>query len=130
MYPTIMSDVAKARIADWHRQADRDRTARAVRATRTKRASHRLSVTVAGLAAAALALPACQGTATAASYRPHHHAAQATVQQAPNGLTVTDVKDLANVKRNLQAAAQQTQRGMTVVDLQDLAKVKRSLLRS
>jgi glutamine cyclotransferase len=98
MHPTIMSDVAKQRIADWHRQANRDRTARA---TRKKHASHRLSVTLAGLAAAALALPACQGTATAASHRPHHHAAQATVQQTQNGLTVTDLKDLAKVKRGI-----------------------------
>ena len=29
--------------------------------------THRLSITLAGLAAAVLALPACQGTATAAS---------------------------------------------------------------
>jgi hypothetical protein len=36
MHPTIMSEVAKDRIADWHRQADRARTARAARATRTK----------------------------------------------------------------------------------------------
>src|SRR5450755_802028 len=33
--------------------------------------THRLSVTLAGLAAAALALPACQSTATAAVHRPH-----------------------------------------------------------
>jgi hypothetical protein len=32
MHPTIMSHVAKHRIADWHRQADRDRIARAARA--------------------------------------------------------------------------------------------------
>ena len=38
--------------------------------------THRLSVTLAGLAAAALALPACQNTATAASHR-HHHPAHA-----------------------------------------------------
>jgi hypothetical protein len=39
--------------------------------------TRRLSVTVAALAAAALALPACQSIATAAS---HHHAAQAAAQ--------------------------------------------------
>ena len=126
MHPTIASDVAKHRIADWHRQAGRDRTARAAR---TNHASHRLSVTLAGLAAAALALPAGQGAATAASHRPHHHAAQATVQQTRNGLTVTDLNDLANVKRDLQAAAQQMQRGMTVAGLQDLAKAKRACFR-
>ena len=43
--------------------------------------AHRLSVTLAGLAAAALALPACQGTATAASHRPHHHHAAQTMAQ-------------------------------------------------
>lgn len=101
MHPTIMSDIGKARIADWHQQADRDRTARAARATRTKHASHRLSVTLAGLAATALALLGCQGAATAASHRPHHHAEQATVQQTQNGLTVTDLKDLATMKRDL-----------------------------
>ena len=34
MHPTIMSEIGKARIADWHRQADRDRTARAARQAR------------------------------------------------------------------------------------------------
>jgi hypothetical protein len=38
MHPTVLSDVAKHRIADWHRQADRARTARAARAARTKHA--------------------------------------------------------------------------------------------
>jgi hypothetical protein len=41
MHPTVMSDVAKHRIADWHRQADRARTARAARAARTKHAHRR-----------------------------------------------------------------------------------------
>jgi hypothetical protein len=124
MNPTIMSDVAKHRIADWHRQADRDRTAQAARATRTKHASHRLSVILAGLAAAAMALLAYQGQATADSHRPHH-AAHATVQQTQNSLTPTDLQDLANVKLDLQAAAPQTQRGMTFEDL--LARVKRGI---
>jgi hypothetical protein len=89
--------------------------------------TRRLAVTLAALAAAALALPACQGTATAAS---HHHAAQATVQQTQNGLTVTDLKDLAKMKRNLfQRLAQQTQTGRTATDLKDLAKMKRDLFR-
>ena len=90
--------------------------------------TRRLSITLAGLTAAALALPACQGTATAASHRPHH-ATQATAQPTPNGLTFTDLQDLANVKRNLQVMAQQAQNGMTFEDLQDLAKVKRGLFR-
>ena len=47
----------------------------------TTHVTHRLAVTVAGLTAAALALPACQGTATAASHRPHHHLAHAIVQR-------------------------------------------------
>jgi hypothetical protein len=64
--------------------------------------TRRLSVMLAGLAAAALALPAGQGTATAASHQPpHHHAAQAAAQQTQNGLTVTDIRDLANMKRDL-----------------------------
>jgi hypothetical protein len=88
--------------------------------------AHRLSVTLAGLAAAALALPACQGTAIAASHRPdHYHAAQATAQQTQTGLTFADLQDLANVKRDLfRRMAQQAQAGLTVADLQDLANVK------
>jgi hypothetical protein len=89
----------------------------------------RLSVTLAGLVAAALALLAGQGTAAAASHRPHHHTAQATVQQAQNGLTFTDLQDLANVKRDLQAMALQMQRGMTAQDRHDLATVKQGLVR-
>jgi RNA polymerase-interacting CarD/CdnL/TRCF family regulator len=90
--------------------------------------TRRLSLTLAGLAAAALALPACQGTATAASHKPHHHVAQAMVQPTQNGLTFTDLQDLAKVKRDLfQRMAQQTQTGLTFADLQDLAKVKRDL---
>ncbi len=88
--------------------------------------THRLSITLAGLAAAALALPACQGRATAASHTPHHHhAAQATAQPTQNGLTFTDLRDLANVKRDLfRRMAQQTQPGLTFTDLNDLANVK------
>jgi CheY-like chemotaxis protein len=83
---------------------------------------------VVGEAGDALALSACQGTATAASH--HHHRAQATVQPTQNGLTVTDLKDLANMKRDLfQRLAQQTQDGLTVTDLKDLAEVKRGLFR-
>ena len=64
--------------------------------------THRLSITLAGLAAAALALAACQGTATGASHGPHHHhAAQAAVQQTQTGLTFGDLQDLAQVKRDL-----------------------------
>jgi hypothetical protein len=90
--------------------------------------TRRLSVTLAAVAAAALALPACQGTATAAS---HHHAAHATVQPTQNGLTVTDLKDLAKLKRNLfqRLLAQQTQDGLTVTSPKDLAKMKRDLFR-
>jgi Spy/CpxP family protein refolding chaperone len=88
--------------------------------------THRLSVTLAGLAAAVLALPACQAAATAASHRPpHHHPAQATVQSTQNGLTFTDLHDLANLKRDLfRRMAQQTQPGLTFTDLRDLANVK------
>jgi hypothetical protein len=87
--------------------------------------THRVSVALAGLAAAALTLPACQGTATAASHRPHHHAAHATVQQTQTGLTFADLQDLAHVKRDLfRRMAQQAQPGLTVADLQDLANVK------
>jgi hypothetical protein len=90
--------------------------------------TRRLSLILAGLAAA-LALPACQGTGTAASHRPpHHHAAQAIVQEAQSGITFADLQDLANVKRDLfQRMAQQTQAGLTFADLQDLTNVKRDL---
>jgi hypothetical protein len=89
--------------------------------------TRRLCVTLAGLAAAVLALPACQGTPTAASHRPHHHTL-ATVQQTQNGLTVTDLKDLAKMKRDLfQRLPQQTQAGLAGTDLQDLAQVKRGI---
>jgi NaMN:DMB phosphoribosyltransferase len=93
--------------------------------------THRLPVTLAGFAAAALALPACQNTATAASHR-HHHPAHAVVQQAHNGLTVTDLQDLANIKRHLfqSKTVQQTQNGLTVTDLQDLANIKRDIFRT
>jgi hypothetical protein len=88
--------------------------------------AHRLAVTLAGLAAAALVLPACQGTATAASHRPHHHhAAQAMAQHTQTGLTFADLHDLANVKRDLsRRMAQQAQAGLTFADLHDLANVK------
>jgi hypothetical protein len=92
--------------------------------------THRLSVTLAGLAAAALALPACQSTAAVASHRPPPDAAQAIVQQTQNGITPADLQDLANMKRDLfQRLAQQTQPGLTFTDLKDLAKVKRGLFR-
>ncbi len=64
--------------------------------------TYRLSVTLAAVAAAALTLPACQGTATAASHGPHHHhAAQAMAQQMQTGMTFADLQDLAKVKRDL-----------------------------
>jgi hypothetical protein len=74
--------------------------------------TRRLLLTLAGLAAADLALPACQVAATAASHRPHHHhATQAMVQQTQTGLTVADLKDLANVKRDRsQRLAERSQR--------------------
>jgi hypothetical protein len=40
MHPTTMNEVAKARIADWHRQAERDGMARAVRLARKEHARH------------------------------------------------------------------------------------------
>ena len=51
--------------------------------------TRRLPVALAALAAAAaLAVPAFQGTATAAVHGPqHHHAARITAQQPPNGGT-------------------------------------------
>ena len=90
--------------------------------------TRRLSLTLA--AAAALALPACQDTATAASHRPHQHAAHVTVQPTEDGLTIRDLKDLAKRKRDLfRRITQQMQTGLTFADLQDLANVKRGLFR-
>ncbi len=40
MHPIIVNEVAKARIADWHRQAERDRMARAARLARRKHDRH------------------------------------------------------------------------------------------
>jgi len=40
MHPLIAHEVAKARIADWHRQAERDRLARAARLTGRKPHRH------------------------------------------------------------------------------------------
>jgi hypothetical protein len=60
MHPTIMSEVAKHRIADWHQQADRDRAARAARAARGthahRRAGH-LATVLARRVRAALGAP-------------------------------------------------------------------------
>lgn len=60
MHPTIISEVAKHRIADWHRQADRDRTARAARAVRRTHAHRRpghLATVLARRVRAALGTP-------------------------------------------------------------------------
>jgi hypothetical protein len=90
--------------------------------------TRRLSVTLAGLAAAALALPAGQGTATAAAFTPPPTSAMATVQQAQSGMTIADLHDIAKVKRDLfLRLAQEAQTGMTIADLHDIAKVKRDL---
>jgi hypothetical protein len=87
--------------------------------------TRRLSVTLAGLAAAALALPACQATATAASHRPHHHAAEATVRPAQNSLTFADLHDLATLKLGLfQRIAQQAHAGLPLADLHGLDNLK------
>jgi hypothetical protein len=64
--------------------------------------TRRLSVTLAGLAAtAALALPAGQGTATAATLMPPPTPAMTTAQPTQTGLTVADLQDIAKVKRDL-----------------------------
>lgn len=61
MHPTIMSEVAKHRIADWHRQADRDRIARAARAASKQHASRlrpgHLATVLARRVRAALGVP-------------------------------------------------------------------------
>ena len=64
--------------------------------------TRRLSITLAGLAAAAaLALPADQGTATAATLMPPPTPSIATAQPTQTGLTVADLEDIAKVKRDL-----------------------------
>ena len=62
--------------------------------------TRRLSITLAGLAAAALALPAGQGTATAATLMPPPTPSIAA-QPTQTGLTVADLEDIAKVKRDL-----------------------------
>jgi hypothetical protein len=62
--------------------------------------THRLSLTLAGLAAAALAVPAYHSTATAAGHGPDHHTAQARAQQTQKGLTATHLDTLATLKRD------------------------------
>ena len=57
-----------------------------------------IALVLGGAAVATLVLPACQSTATAASHRPPP---QAMAQPTQNGLTVTDLQDLANLKRDL-----------------------------
>jgi len=63
--------------------------------------TRRLSITLAGLAAAALALPAAQGTATAATLMPPPTPSIATAQPTQTGLTAADLEDIAKVKRDL-----------------------------
>lgn len=66
MHPTIMNDIAKDRIADWHRQADRARTVRAARAARTKHAHQRpthLATVLARRVRAALGSPGLRRSA-------------------------------------------------------------------
>ena len=63
--------------------------------------TRRLSITLAGLAAAALALPAAQGTATAATPMPPPTPSIAKAQPTQTGLTVADLEDIAKVKRDL-----------------------------
>ena len=75
MHPTIVSDVAKHRIADWHRQADRDGTARAARAARRKQASHfrpgHLATVLARRVRAALGAPGLRPAHPDKGRRPH-----------------------------------------------------------
>jgi hypothetical protein len=63
--------------------------------------TRRLSVTLAGLAAAAMALPAGQGAATAVTLTPPPTPAMATVQHTPTGPTLADLQEIAKVKRDL-----------------------------
>ena len=66
------------------------------------RSTRRLSVALAGLAAAALALSACEGTATAVGHRPpHQHATHVKVHQTQTGVALADLRDIATVKRDL-----------------------------
>ena len=64
--------------------------------------TRRMSITLAGLAAAAaLALPASQGTATAATLMPPPTPSMTTAQPTQTGLTTADLEDIAKVKRDL-----------------------------
>lgn len=57
MHPTVMSAVAKHRIADWHRQADRARTARAARTKHVHRRPAHLAAVLARRVRTALGSP-------------------------------------------------------------------------
>jgi hypothetical protein len=90
----------------------------------------RLSL-VAGAAAAVLALTACGTAAGISGGTPGGHAASVSARQ-PTGIGLTELKDLAQVKRDAgrnavdPAGARQPQMGTSgLADLRDLAKLKR-----
>jgi hypothetical protein len=89
---------------------------------------------VAGAGAAALALTACGIAAGTSAGTPGGQAASVAARQ-PTGIGVTDLKDLAQVKRDAgrnavdPAGARQPQTDTAgLADLRDLAKLKRDIV--
>jgi Spy/CpxP family protein refolding chaperone len=87
---------------------------------------------VAGAAAAALALTACGVAAGTSAGTPGGQAGSVSAGQPRTGIGITDLKDLAQVKRDAgqnavdPAGARQPQMDTSALaDLRDLAKLKR-----
>jgi hypothetical protein len=143
MYPTIHHELMKARAADLHRQAERDRIARA--AIQARRARHhgkhpaammtrtRLAI---GAAAAALALvwalAACGSVAGSSSGTQAHQARPLSPQHVLQAGSQSGISDLANLKRDhtdarpSREASPQDMPGLGAV--KDLATVKRDAM--
>jgi hypothetical protein len=93
----------------------------------------RLSLVAGAAAAAALALTACGIAAGTSAGTQGGHAASVSAGQPRTGIGVTDLKDLAQVKRHavdpVQFPARQPQMDTSrLADLRDLAKLKRDIV--
>src|SRR5215472_13134304 len=117
MYPTIHYELMNARVADYHRQADRDRIARAaIQGSRARKqgrhpvaARSRIGLAV-GAAAAGLALvwaiAACGSVSGRSNEARGTHAVTVSQRHARQDVPALDlVKDLAKVKRGAELRA-------------------------
>jgi hypothetical protein len=143
MYPTIHHELMTARAADLHRQAERDRIARA--AIQARRARHhgrhpaartrRISLAI-GAAAAGLvlvwALAACGSVSGPAGGTPANQARPLSPQHALQAGSQAQIGHLANLKRDhtgarpSRQASPQDAPGLSAV--KDLAKMKRDAM--